>query len=320
MWQGLKQKIIFWQNPSTSDGELLLNRRRIYIMPNRAGFVYALLLVAIFITSINYNLNLGYALNFVLISCGWLAINLTYRNLAGIGLTASPSSAVFLGELTHFTVHLNNRSRKVRYALALGFDRKAMQHIDIDAQSSQNLTLATPSLQRGWQSCPTIRIHTVFPFGLLIAWSYWRTTQQVLVFPRPEANPPPLPENSNGDAGSEITIGSDEFSGVRNYHPGDPRKNLAWRQMARIGSTGHEILLSKQFEGVRQKTCVLDFSALPTQMGTEYRLSRLCAWLLIAEQQQLHYGFRLGSLHLTESAGEDHQLRCLQALALYGHE
>ena len=90
--------------------------------------------------------------------------------------------------------------------------------------------------------------------------------------------------------------------------------------MARISTTNHEILLSKQFEGVQQKTCVLDFSALPTQIPLEQRLARLCAWLLLAEQQQLRYGFRLGAVHLSENAGEDHQLRCLRALALYGHE
>lgn len=320
MWQRLKQKIVFWQNPTSSDGELILNRRRIYIVPNRAGFIYALLLLAIFITSINYNLNLGYALNFVLISCGWLAINLTYRNLAGTGLSAAPGSAVFVGELAHFTVQINNHSRKVRYALALGFDRQAMQLVDIAAQSSQSLTLTTPSVQRGWLACPTVRIHTVFPFGLLVAWSYWRTAQRVLVYPRAETNPPPLPKSSGGTGGSAMSVGSDEFSGVGNYHPGDSLKTLAWRQMARMSTTNNEILLSKQFEGIQQKTCVLDFSALPTQMAVEQRLARLCAWSLMAQQQQVRYAFRLGAVHLSENTGADHQLRCLRALALYGHE
>lgn len=318
MWPRLKQKIFFWQNPSTSDGELILNRRRIYIMPNRAGFVYALLLLAIFITSINYHLNLGYGLNFVLVSCGWLAIHLTYRNLAGIGLSASPSGAFFLGELVHFTLHVNNQSSRVRYALALGFERQSMQLLDIAAQSSHSLTLTTAAVQRGWQSCPTIRIHTVFPFGLLIAWSYWSTAQTVLVYPRPETNPPPLPVSDSGSGGIDIIAGNDEFSGVRNYHPGDALKNLAWRQMARMGNTDHEILLSKDFEGVHQKTCVLDFSLLPIQMAVEQRLSRLCAWLLIAQQQQIRYGFRLGAVQLSENSGPEHQLRCLRALALYG--
>lgn len=318
MLQTIKQKINSWQTPQASSQELILNRRRVYIIPNKAGLVYTLLLLIIFITSINYSLNLGYALDFVLIACGWLAINLTFRNLSGTGLSASASPAVYLGELAHFSLYLTNRSKRARYALHLGFDRSAMQVIDIPEFSNRSVALATPTLQRGWMACPRIRIETTFPYGLLTAWSYWRTTQRVLVYPTPEVNPPALPFATQGETGSEATAGNDEFAGVRNFQAGDSLKLLAWRHMARQSAAGLDVLISKNFEGGQRRICAIDFAALPASLNTEQKLSRLCAWLLTAERTQVRYAFRLGAAQYEQNSGEDHLLLCLTALALYG--
>jgi len=312
-----KQKILLWQNPAAVSHELILNRHRIYIIPNKTGLVYVLILVTIFITSINYNLNLGYALNFLLVSCGWLGINFTYRNLAGLGLTATASPAVYAGELAHFSLQISNRAKFARYALQIGFDKPAMQFADVPELSTHHLTLASVAARRGWMTCPRIRIQTSFPFGLLTAWSYWKTSLQVLVYPTPESNPPALPFIAAGNSGTELTLGSDEFSGVRNYQIGDSLRQLAWRQMARLSSQDNQILLSKHFEGGQQKVCVLDFAALPPQLNPEQKLSRLCAWLLAAEKEQVSYAFKLGHVNYAHNCGTDHLLACLMALALF---
>ena len=318
MWGRIKQKITVWQNPAASANELILNRHRIYIIPNKAGLVYALLLLCIFIISINYNLNLGYALNFVLVSCGWLAIHLTYRNLSGIGLNASSAAAVYLGDLAHFPIHVNNHSGFARYALALGCAPTAMHMLDVPEHSSHTLTLAVASTARGWMPCPRVRIQTTFPYGLLTAWSYWKSTQQVLVYPQPEPNPPPLPFAAADSDGTQHGTGSDEFSGLRSYRPGDALKQLAWRQMARQSTVGNEVLLTKQFEGAQKTVCVLDFARLPEQLNLEQKLARLCAWLLAAEQEHISYAFTLGALHYPQNSGQNHQTACLRALALFG--
>ncbi len=317
MWLKLKQKIIFWQNPAESQQELMLNRHRIYIIPNRTGLVYTLILLTIFIASINYNLNLGYGLFSVLVSCGWLGINFTFRNLSRTGLAASPSAAVFMGELAHFSVHLNNHSKHVKYAIGIGFSKTSLQMVDIEKFSSHSLTLATPAIQRGRMSCPRILIRTTFPFGLLNAWSYWKTAQTILVYPTPEPNPPPLPYIAEGVSGTELNAGNEELSGVRNYLLGDSLKLLAWRQMARQSASGNDVLISKHFEGGQQKRCTLDFATLPPHLNTEQKLSRMCAWLQEAQRQQVSYAFKLGSVAYPRNLGEDHQTACLTALALY---
>ena len=49
----------------------------------------------------------------------------------------------------------------------------------------------------------------------------------------------------------------------------------------------------------------------------EQKLSRLCAWVLQAEQRGLDYGLRLAGLNIKPARGEAHKRRCLQALALH---
>ena len=52
--------------PPTVAGPWLLGRRRVYILPTRAGMLYAMTLIAMLIGSVNYNLGLGYVLTFLL--------------------------------------------------------------------------------------------------------------------------------------------------------------------------------------------------------------------------------------------------------------
>lgn len=314
----LKKLINVWQYPTASDEELVLDRRRIYLLPNKSGLIFALILLSIFITSINYGINLGYALDFILISCGWLGIIFTFKNLAGLGLEALTSPAVFAGELAHFSIHLNNRSKHARYAISIGFEKLSLRLIDIPEHSSHSLTLATKSHRRGWMPCPRIRLQTSFPFGFLTVWCYWQTAQKILIYPTPEINPPPLPFAAEGASGANLGAGNEEFSGVRNYQIGDSFKQLAWRQMARQSGGSNELLISKHFEGGQRQICVLDFSSLPSQLDVEAKLSRLCAWLLLAEQENVSYAFKLGTLQLAQNSGEDHLRACLTALALYG--
>lgn len=318
MWDRIRKKIASWQNPPASTDELILDRHRVYIFPNRAGFVYAALLLAIFITSINYNLNLGFALVFVLVSCGWLGINFTFRNMSGMGLIAGAGQAVFAGDTARFSVVLNNYGDRPRHAIHVGFSKDTLQPVDIAAHSNTTITLDTPARQRGRMACPRVRIQSTFPIGLLTAWSYWTTARTVLVYPRPEPAPPPLPYSADGQAGLRATAGIDEFSGVRNYQAGDPLKHLAWRQIARQSTDDHQVLLTKHFEGGTQQHCVLDFDDLPAQLGLEQKLSRLCAWLLEAEARHVRYAFRIGSVRYPVNAGEEHLYACLGVLATFG--
>jgi len=301
------------------DGEVVLGPRRVFILPTRAGLGFALLLAVLLIGSINYALGLGFGLTFLALSCALVDMVATNRNLARLALQQGRVAPVFAGQEAQFELQVFNRTRLARYAIRADFaDVLDPRHVaDIAPGTHAILTLAVPTLQRGWLAPARVKLSTRFPLGLFNAWSYWRPAARALVYPRPEDGAPPLPLDGGG-GGALRAAGHDDFAGVRNYQAGDSPRQLAWRQIARLGSDYGGALVSKHFEGGGGDELVLDFDALPASLDLETRLSRMTRWVLDAESRALPYAFRLGALRVDPALGAAHQAACLRALALYG--
>ncbi|GGI54188.1 hypothetical protein GCM10011430_13620 [Oxalicibacterium solurbis] len=299
-------------------GEVVLNQRRVFILPTRAGLVFGVMLVVLFIASVNYNLGLGFILTFLLAGCAVIDMHLTHRNLAQLHLSPGRTAPVFAGEEAQFELHLHNRRAHDRYAILLGFidTDNAIEHaIDVAAHAASNVTLSASTHERGWMPAPRIRLQTRFPLGLMRAWSYWKPDLRALVYPHPEDDAPPLPLMQGEREDGRGAAGHDDFAGIRPYQAGDSPRLLAWRQIARTESSA---LIAKQFEGGASSELSLDFARLPRTMDVELRLSRMTRWVLMAEARGLPYAFRLDNLHFPPAVGPAHQAACLQALALHG--
>jgi uncharacterized protein (DUF58 family) len=96
---------------------------------------------------------------------------------------------------------------------------------------------------------------------------------------------------------------------VRAYRRGDPLKRIVWKKWAKSDE-----LVSRDTCQAHGQTLWLD--ARDTGLADpEKQLSRLCAWVLQADQAELIYGLRLSGLEIAPASGEAHKKRCLQALA-----
>jgi uncharacterized protein (DUF58 family) len=302
-------------------GEVYLHHGRVFVLPTKAGWGCAILLVVMFAGSVNYSLGLGFALTFLLGACAMVDMHLAFRNLAHLHLTAGRVAPVFAGEEAHFTLHLANRRRHDRYAIWTGFVDEAPlgveKAIDIAANSSASLTLGLAATQRGRLPAPRVRLQTRFPLGLLRAWTYWRPDASALVYPAPEPNAPPLPMGAGWMHDEPGPAGQEEFAGIRPYQAGDSMRRLAWRQIARLDGAESAQLVSKHFEGGAGSGLVLDYAALPASFATEAKLSRLTAWILDAEVRGMPYALQLGRTAFAADLGPAHQQACLIALAMH---
>lgn len=321
MFTAIQQKIrrmVFLEH-RPEQGEVFLNQRRVFTLPSKPGLAFLLLLVVLFIGATNYNLSLGFALTFVLASSGWVSVFFAFRNLAYLHLAAGPASPVFAGEEAQFPLYLINRRRNHRYAIYVGFSGKShpQQSIDIAPDSRTAVILSCATQRRGVLPIPRVQLQTWFPMGLLRAWSTWLPDAQVIVYPQPELNPPPLPYASSAEKEGDGAGGDDYFSGVRAYQHGDPLKQLAWKHIARIDTEAGGQLISKQFSGGATGDLMIDFNTLPRYLDVEVKLSRMTSWVLQAEADGSPYGFRLGQHQYPPALGQAHQLACLQALALH---
>jgi uncharacterized protein (DUF58 family) len=318
----LDRKRADWRTRATARdrGSVLLNQRRVYILPTRAGLGFCVLLLVLLIGSINYNLGLGFGLTFLAGACALVDMVQTTRNLAGLVLSPGRAPDVYAGEDAPFELRVENPTRLARYAVWIDFEHvpEPRQAIDVPAGGSTTLVLRTATSARGWMRPPRVRLSTHFPLGLFGAWSWWQPDSRALVYPFPEQDAPPLPMLGRPSPDGVGSAGSDDFAGVRSYQPGDPLRHLAWRQIARLDPELGGQLVTKHFEGGTVDELVLDFDALPPRLDVELRLARMTRWVLEAEQRALPYGFILGRIRYDAALGTAHQAACLRALALYG--
>lgn len=300
-----------------------LTQRNVYILPTRPGLMLALTLLLLLIGSINYQLNLGYLLTFLLAGSAAVSMHLCHANLRGLTLQIGPPTPVHAGDAVRLDVRLSNARKRPRHGIGLGVldptqAEPALAWTDVPAEGVGTLTLTWPAPRRGWQNLPTLTAVTLFPLGVFRVWTVWRPASQVLVYPRPETHPPPLPpaEPRAGSTGTAPQRASAEFDGVRAYRRGDPLKAVVWKKAAQAFATGRDDLVSRDSATTSHRLQLwLDWR----QAGVadpEARASRLAAWVLQADRLGLDYGLRLPGMELAPSQGVVHRARCLEGLAL----
>ena len=294
-------------------GEVVLVQRRIFILPTRAGLVFGCVLVLMLIGSINYNLSLGYVLTFLLASVGMTAMLHTFRNLAGLRITPARAAPVFAGETARFGVCILNPTPAGRYSIALSRARGETEVVDVPGERAVIATASIPTVRRGLLRPGRLTIHTRFPVGLYRAWSYLELDTHCVVYPQPAPAGLPLPPlQPSGGEGAGQRHGYDDFAGLRQYHPGDSPRHIAWKAAAR-----DQGLLTKQFSGRASAELLLSFELLSERMGLEEKLSHLARWVLDAHAAGLAYALDLPGTKVPTGSGEPHRDRCLEALALF---
>lgn len=161
-------------------------------------------------------------------------------------------------------------------------------------------------------------LRSLVPLGFFTAERIVRVPRASVVLPRP-AGTLPLPEPMAGAAGAEggvqrSTKGAGEgedFSGVREWAPGDSLRHVDWKAVAR----GRPMMV-KQWSGAPAGTLWLEWESLA--LPEPARISQLAQWIDDAETQGHRYGLKLPGQTIAPGAGVRHRRRCLEALAMLG--
>ncbi len=305
----------WWQARLPLTDTWVLGQRNVYILPTKAGFTFLATLAVMLLASINYQLNLGYALTFLLAGAALVSMHITHGNLRGLTLHLRPAQPVFVGEPALLDVVLQNPGHE-RAALGLRFESEddgGLAWCDAPAGGQASVQLSLLPARRGWQPVPALVVETLFPFGLFRAWTVWRPAARVLAWPKPEHPAPPLPMSSarHGEEHSSPRGSGGELDGVRPWRRGDTMRQVVWKKVARSGE-----LVSRETTGNAQRELWLD--VLDTGVsGTEARLSRLAAWVQAAELAGLDYGLRLAGRELPPGSGDTQRRTALEWLALH---
>ena len=311
------QRWLLARQPRTDS--LLLTQRNVYILPTRAGWLFALTLLTLLVASINYQLNLGYVLTFLLTGSGLVSIHLTHANLRGLTLRLKPVAPVFAGEPALLDLIVSSPGA-ARYGVALRLASAtdaSITWIDVPARGQAAAQVSFVAPARGFQGIPPMVCSTRFPLGLFRTWAVWRPAAQLLVYPAPERPAAALPaaravpggplQSRSGEGG--------EVEGVRAYRRGDPLKSIAWKKTAKSLDAGGDVV-SRDTSAAAHLELWLEWQACGT-LGAEERVSRLTAWVLASHRAGLAYGLRLPGSETPPASGDAQRRQCLGALALW---
>lgn len=288
---------------------VVLDRRRIYVLPSAPGLFFGALVAAMLLGALNYNNNPALMLCFLAASAMHASLLRGYLTLRGLRLTQVQAAPVYAGEpmTLRFTFEAGDRRPREGVCLSRGSDTVCFTAAPGELAE---VTLVVATERRGWLPVGRICVYTRNPLGLFRVWSWVHPQRRVLVYPMPEANAPPLPRGADLGAGRMRRGAGEEPHSLRGYRHGDPLRLVAWKRSAR---TGH--LMVREFETPRGGDVLLDWDAL-AGVPTELRIRRLARWLLDAEREGLRSLLNVPGSRLGPASGSDHVHACLRVLAL----
>ncbi len=320
--RSLRSRVRAWISGRVPPADALeLTHRNVYILPTRAGLLFAVTVAVLLVASINYQLNLGYLLTFLLAGSGAVSMHATHRTLRGLVLRLKPPTPAFAREAAPIEVVLTNPQAIARHGVGLRLDthdEAGTVWVDVPSASQAGATLTFVPPHRGRHALPPVIVETRFPLGLFRAWSVWRPASSLLAYPQPESPAAPLPtaRPTPGVHGrtAQARDGGD-VEGVRPLRRGDAPNRVVWRKAARALEGSGELPV-RDFASPARWRLGLDWNdARP--LPPEERLRRLAGWVLAADAAGADYALLLPGRELPAAGGDAHRRACLEALALW---
>jgi len=316
----LRQRFQRWlQSRQPRTDTLQLTQRNVYILPTKAGLLFAGTVIVLLLASINYQLNLGYVLTFLLAGSGVVSMHITHATLRGLTLHLKPVAPVFVGDAVLLDVVLTSPG-SARFGVGMkvvGGATSSISWINVPALGQTTTQLSFVAAARGRVQVPTLGAETRFPLGLFRTWTVWRPAADLLVYAKPEYPPASLPIARAVPGGPAQSRGADggEVEGVRAYRRGDPPKLIAWRKASKSIEAGGE-LVSRDTSASVHQALWLDWHTCGS-LPPEERLSRLTAWTLAAHRAGIDFGLRIPGQEIALASGDAHRRHCLEVLALW---
>jgi uncharacterized protein (DUF58 family) len=292
---------------------ITLDRKRIYVLPTRHGFLVGALVLAMLLGALNYNNNPGLMLAFLLAAVIHNGVVMAHLRLSGLRISTLHAEPVHAGEslLLRLRLESGKRSREgVVLRTASGDEAPAPDALH-EPGSDADVEVWLATSRRGLMDIGRLRLSTTRPLGLARAWSVWRPQQRVLVYPALERSGPPLPgAASDGAKQPRAQRSGEDTHHLRDYRSGDAPRQIAWKASARL-----DRLMVREYEAGVARDVPLEWHTL-RQLPYEQRIARLARWVVEAEREGRRYRLHIPGTTLGPGRGPEHRHACLRALAL----
>ncbi len=292
--------------------QIRLNKKNIFILPSKYGFVFLIVAAAVFLSGVNYSNNLMLLLSFLLISLFTLSVVFTFRNLSGLVISASETEGCFVGEQAMFRIVVERDGDRCYENIRLYILDTAVELVNLFDQREQTVELLVDATARGYLNPGRITVETIFPLGFFKAWSWIDLNMKALIFPKPiECQISPSADVKSQSGPIANPHGADDFYGLKRYTPGDPISHCCWKSLSR-----GQPLTTKEFVNPVDSTISLRLSDMPAS-DIETKLGNLCYWVIKSAEQSQFFSLDLGDSQLTVGNDPNHTREALSRLAFY---
>ncbi len=293
------------------------------LLPTKFGWAFAGLIMLTLIGCINYGLSLGYGFMFLLIGL-WFMMGLQAQRVAqGLSVKWTSPSTTEAGTPLKITVVAQGQRQTGRLFLRGSTNQgDAYQWtwalFSSSGATPQSWTVWLPTRKRGLFLFQPSLLAVQDSLGLWqvpLDLSRLTTTEaEILVYPAPEKNPPPLPIRTilDGTNGQRRTAGQEEFAGLRPYRAGDLPQQVSWKHAARTGQ-----LMTREFDAPAGEARQLYWEDAAPAEDLETQLARLSAWALGFRQANIPFGIKFPKQVFDVTDSETQAKRVLGILALW---
>ncbi|WP_180066682.1 DUF58 domain-containing protein [Acinetobacter sp. YH12129] len=279
-----------------------LTQKDVLIFIYQQGYLYLVLIFITFIAGVNYanNLILGFCFLISAVLC--ISFYITFKQLHALQIQINVVDIPQAGELLLVDIYFKQEVEQARY---LWIKTENQLHKLLFNTQQHGFQLNFTTSQRGVFQIPPIQIYSVYPFGLVRAWTYLYAQHPAWVAPQASLH---SVENKQQQQNFEPDL--DEFRELRSFQTGDSLHAVSWKQAAR--GQGLYVKVFEQYEDL--KKLEIHYHHMPAQSHEE-KLSLMMGLVEQAEQNHDQYALYLPNAELASGTGALHFSEAKRLLA-----
>lgn len=295
-----------WQNWLSKrfkvDQEKQLKQSDVLVFIYQQGYLFLVLILITFIAGVNYanNLILGFCFLISAVLC--VSFYLTFKQLHALKIEMRRHEVGQVGEALYLDLFFSQEQKQARY---LWISVEGQLHQLQINELKQICRLSFLPAERGQFNYPVIRIWSVYPFGLVRAWTYLYLQQVSWIAPKAAIS---AAENKSMHPRFEQDV--DEFRELKDYRDGESLQAVAWKHAAR--GQGLYVKVFEQYQD--QRLVEIHYDHMPSPSHEE-KLSLMMGLAEQCEQMHCAYSIFLPNAQLPSGTGEKQLMQAKLLLA-----
>lgn len=238
--------------------EPTVSKKNIYIFPTGYGFQIGLFIILSLIAATIYQINLGLIILVTLSVLFFLSILITFENINHLSFQ-SVENIISNQDSKGIKVEVTNHAKQKKLNFQISSQDKTLQSSDVNFHPGESLIhLQGLFQQRGCYDFPLLKIQTVFPFGIVRAWSWFQLKEPIYVYPAPiqyfKSFNHFLTHTMTNQSSS-----NEDFDGIDQFQEGMSESKIAWK----ISSSKDQLYIKKFENQLNISKILIDYDQIP---------------------------------------------------------